>query len=322
MQDATPPTTARWTPTKLAIQALGLLAGAALFVWAVKSVLKPENQPALDKLRHAAPADLALLVALTLLSLAVNGLMFWLTLRPLQRVPLDETIAINSLAAFLTILPFKLGLLLRTVIHYRRHGVNARTLAAWLAAFAGLSVATLAVLTGASLWRKGIDIMWIAAVLAGLLATGGLALLTGHMAKRSPVLAKLSLGADSIARDPAAVFGHIALRVVDIATYAARFYVAARITEVPITPSAATLMGSTYLLLNAAAPAGALGVAEMGTAGVATLAGIPNDHAALLALATTAALTLTSGVCSIGAWLWLRPDKLLFGRLGAGPTAS
>lgn len=315
VQDASPdtpsPPAPRWTPGKVTIQVLGILAGAALFTWAIKSVLKPDNQPALDKLRHAAPTDLAVLVGLTLLSLAVNGVMFWLTLRPIRKVPLGETIAVNSIAAFLTILPFKLGLILRTVIHYRRHGVGLKSLTAWLAAFAGLTLGTLVVLAGASFWRKGIDGVWVATVVGGLVILGGVTVLAGHAAKRSALLAKLSLGADAIARDPVAVYGHIGLRVVDIATYAARFYVAARIAEIPITPSGSTLMGSTYILFNAAAPAGTLGVAEMGTAGVATLADIPKDHAALLALTTTATLALTAGVCSVLAWLWLRPDKLL-----------
>ncbi len=110
-------------------------------------------------------------------------------------------------------------------------------------------------------------------------------LAVGHAARRVPLLAKVSLGADAIARDPVVVFGHIGLRVLDIATYAARFYVAAHIAAIGVTPAGATLMGSTYLLLNAAAPAGSLGVAEMGTAGVASLAGIEKDHAALVGVA-------------------------------------
>lgn len=302
--------TPRWTPGKVALQVVGLVIGAALFTWAIRSVFKEENQPALERLRHAEPLDVALLVVLTLVSLVINGVMFWLTLRPLRKVPLGETIAVNCIAAFLTMLPFKLGLLLRAVIHYRRHAVSAKVLAAWLAAFGGLSAATLAVLTGASLWRKGIDGVWAAVVVGGLLVLGAAVLAAGHAAGRVPILAKVSLGADAIARDPVVVFGHIGLRVLDIATYAARFYVAAHITAIGVTPAGATLMGSTYLLLNAAAPAGSLGVAEMGTAGVASLAGIEKDHAALLALVITAGLSLVSAVCAVGAWVWLRPDKL------------
>ncbi|MFO0832880.1 MAG: lysylphosphatidylglycerol synthase domain-containing protein [Phycisphaerales bacterium] len=313
MQDAAPTPPSRWTPGKLAVQGVGLLLGAGLFVWAVRSVLSEKNQPALEKLRHAGPQDIAVLVGLTLLSLFINGVMFWLTLRPVRRVPLGETIAINAIAAFLTILPLKLGFFLRALIHYRRHAVGARTLFAWLAGFAGISVGTLAVLTGVSLWRRDVDGVWVGAVLVGLLVLGGLVVAAGHAARRSPLLARVSLGADVIARDPVAVFGHIGLRVVDIATYAARFYVAAKITSLPISAAGSALMGSTYLLLNAAAPAGALGVAEMGTAGVAGLAGVEKDHAALLALTTTAALSMTSGVCAVLAWAWLRPDRLIGG---------
>ena len=40
------------------------------------------------------------------------------------------------------------------------------------------------------------------------------------------------------------------------------------------------------------------------------MAGIEKDHAALLALVITAALSLVSGACAVGAWVWLRPDKL------------
>ncbi len=309
----------RWTPGKLAIQLVGLALGAALFTWAIRNAFKPENQPAIEKLKHAAGSDIALLLGLTIFSLILNGVVFWLTLRPLRRVPLGETIAINCIAAFLTLLPFKLGLLLRALIHYKRHAVPAKELAAWLAAFGGLSAMTLVVLAGASFWRGGFDGVWFGVVAAGLAVGGGLVILAGHLALKSALLTRLSLGADVIARDWRVVFGHIAMRVVDVATFGLRFWVAAKITGISVSPTGSMLMGSTYLLLNASAPAGSLGLAEAGTAFLAERVGVEKQQAVLLALVITAALSLTSGALALAAWAWLRPDKLM-GSAGAQPS--
>ena len=301
----------RWTPGKLAIQFAGLLLGGVLFVWAIRNAFSEKNQPAIDRIREASLSDAAMLVGLTILSLLLNGVMFWLTMRPLRRVPLGETTAINCIAAFLSLLPFKLGLLLRALIHYKRHAVPAKELGAWLAAFGLLSALSLVIFAGASWWRAGIDGVWAACVVGGVIGAGGAVMLAGRLALRWPWLARASLGADAIARDPWAVFGHIVLRGADVATFGLRFWVAARIAGMTLAPADSMVMGSVYVLLNATAFAGSLGYAEAGTAFLANKVGVDQNEAALLALVITAALSFTSGILALGAWAWLRPDRLM-----------
>ncbi|MFY7897356.1 MAG: hypothetical protein ACOVP8_14075, partial [Phycisphaerales bacterium] len=103
----------------------------------------------------------------------------------------------------------------------------------------------------------------------------------------------------------------LAIRAIDIATFAARFAIAGAILGVSISISESAQLGSVYLLLNAGAPAGALGFAEAGTAGAAKMIGLDLQDGINLALLTTAVRLATAGVSAAAAWIWLRPDRLL-----------
>lgn len=320
----------RLTMRGRAVQIVGFCVGAALLVWALSLAGSGQNQEALAKLRGLPASTLASLVALTLASLAINGLMFWVTALPLRtaevRLPLGETLATNCIATFLSLLPFKLGLLVRSLIHVRKHGMSVGVLLGWFAAFGVLTACT-ALLAGAVAIARGkVDSVWLVSVLAGLVVLALLAKVlapvvfarakqlegfaAGKGAGTSAVaisLARLAMPAASIFAKPGVCLAHAGLRLLDFATFAARFALLASALGVALSNEHAMLLGSSFLLLNASAPAGTLGFADMGVAGAGTLVGLPTQQIVLLSLVTTALQTAVAGAISAVAWWWVRP---------------
>jgi hypothetical protein len=298
-------------PGARALQAVGLVVGLALLAWAVRLALGPENREALERMRHAPASLVVALAGLTVLTVINNGLMFWWTLRPLRRVPAGETVGVNAIATFLSLLPFKLGLIVRSLVHVRRHGVSWSQLASWYAAFAGLTLGSLVLIGVASVAPRLTSAGRFAAA-AGMLAVFGAGVVVvGRVAVRWRVFSKpFFADAFTIARDPAAVTGHIALRGTDVLIFGLRFYIAAKITGVVLSAGASLQLGGAYLFLTAVAPAGSLGFTELGTAKAGGLLGLDTGTVALLALVTTAAQGIVSGAMAVAAWLWIRPHAL------------
>jgi hypothetical protein len=314
--------------------------GLSLFAWAVSLAFSGSNQAALAKLRALPAATLAGLVGLTMLSLLLNGLMFWVTARPLwqpqggvnaqpiaKALPLGETLAINCIATLLSLLPFKLGLLVRSTLHVRRHGVAIPSLLAWFVAFGVMTLVVAALAGGIAAARGMIDWWWLALVVAGV---AGLALVAefvapwllgfvmmlgtllsrgrGGSAPGTPVAMRfmqLISPLSIIASRPETFLAHASLRVLDFGTFAARFALLAGALGVALSPEHALLLGSTFLLLNALAPAGSLGFAEMGVAGAGALVGLPPEQIVLLSLLTTALQSVVAGALGGAGWLWM-----------------
>jgi hypothetical protein len=325
------------------VQAAGFVVGLAFLAWAAKLAMSSENQAALSKLRdmlrgESGTSTLVMLVLLTLASLALNGLMFWVTSRPLwsattrsaasdttassrlcPRLPLFETLGTNCIATFLSLLPFKLGLLVRSLVHVQRHAMPVSSLLSWFVMFGGMTGATAVVALLAAIVRGKIDFVWAGLVVAGLaviiVTVMFLAPLAETIARwiasRVPSLrfvVLLAAPAAAIARSPSTFALHALLRLADFATFAARFALLASALGIALSKEHALLLGSSFLLLNAAAPAGSLGFAEMGVAGAGTLlAGLPKEQIVLLSLVTTALQSVVAGLLSIGVWFWLKP---------------
>lgn len=301
----------RWTPARLVLQSLGLAIGIALLAWAVRLSMSEDNAASLDAMRAAPPTEVAALAALSIVSLILNGLMFWVTLRPLHRLAALDTVLTNSIATFLSILPFKLSLITRVLIHHRRDGVRFKLLVGWVAAMGALGLAFLAPLVLAGLWRGALDTLWWITALGGI-ALGCLAAVTlGSLAQSKPWLAALSLGSHQIVRHHDAVLGHALFRGLDVIVLAGRFLAAAAIVDQPMPIDQAVLLSTTYFLLSVITPAGTLGFREMGVAAVAFARGLDESAVALIALVVTGAEVITSGALALVGAVRLRLDRLL-----------
>lgn len=334
---------------RIVLQVIGFLVGMLLLWWCARQALAEQNRAQIQRLGEASVLDVAALAGLSLATIILNGLVFWVALRPAKRLPPLGVIATNALATFLNYLPFKLSVVARVLIHNKRDGVPILTIGAWFASVAAVLLAVYAPLVGVSLWRRSIDAVWVAAGLAGILAS--LALLIGlarllcadrgrarieaitrRLVPRSdpgagrsflqrPSVARLYAGLDMLA-SPSAVGAGAALRLVDITIQAARFVVAAGVLGVAISWQDAVLVACTYFLIGVASPAGQLGTREAGTTwlgGLLALAG--GADLAVVMLLVSATESLVSLVAAGAAIIWLRPDRLLRGARGPRPVS-
>lgn len=324
-------------PLSIVVQLAGFAGGIALLAWCVREALRPENRDKLDRLADASPAQITGLLALSLASLAVNGLSFRSFLFPVQRLRVADILAVNSLCTWLNYLPFKLGAITRVLIHNRRDGVPVFTIGAW---FLGLVLVMLAVcgpLIGVSLLRPRVDALWIALSLAGVLvaaavlhmlaraasgdhgrarATSFLSTLTLGLSARpfaqTPVRHAIA-GADMLASRRSFV-ATILWRVADLSLQAARFMLAAQVIGHALSADRALLAALAFFLIGVFSPAGMLGTREGGTAWLLPLvASVGEDTSwfAAAVLVVGASELIANTACAALGLMYLRPDRLL-----------
>lgn len=299
------------------LQVIGFAVGAAMFAWALTLALDAENRGRLAAVADAPIALLGLLAGLTAASIVVNGLIFWTAARPVHRLRILNTVAVNAIATFLSILPFKLNLITRVLIHHRRDGMAARDLIAWLAAVAALGLAVLGPLAAATLWRGELDALWWSIALGGTALLAGVAVGLGRAGASTPVLARASLGSWRIVRHPSVVVTCQMLRLADVALLAGRFLAVAAImraaapeSPIDLTIDRAVLLATAWFALSVAAPAGTIGYRELGAAGVGALAGM-GDAIAPVAILLTATETIVSGAAALPSAALLRVHALV-----------
>jgi len=330
---------------RLALQGVGFVVGLLLLGWCVKAALSPDNREQLAKLSEAGAGEVALLLALSGATLAINGLIFWATLEPVRRLPVLDVLATNALCTFLAYLPFKLGAVTRIAIHNRRDRVPLLTVGAWFGAMLVVMAASYGPIAAASLWRRGVDAAWWCAGLGGaaVLAAGavmiarpfagerglarlhrvldGLRLpLVGRLS-RDERFAQLHSGAAMLAC-PKAVATTTALRLADIGVLAARFVVAGTIVGVAFGWEEAVLVASAYYLIGVVSPFGLLGAREAGAvwlAGALGLAAGTGQSAEAVARSLTVLTLFITGTESVvllagaaAGVVRLRPDRLLY----------
>jgi len=321
----------------LAIQLAGFLAGLGLLVWCASLAFSEKNRAGLERLGEASAGEVSLLLALSCVGIIVNGLTFWLVLRPVRRIELRGMLATNAVATFLSYLPFKLSVMMRVAVHRQRDGVPLALIGPWFAAVGVVMVSAVAPILLLAAWRREVDAVWLL-MLAGLLVIGAGALssmarviggqrglrIVQRLAGRQPiglvrrlvhsemfVLFDEGLAMLSSFRQALAAIG---LRMLDIGAMAARFYVASRIVGSPM-PAGDSLIGSVaYFFIGVFSPVGALGAREGGTAGFISWIGeFDFETLALIAVVVTGAELIVTAFFASAGIAWLRPDRLIRG---------
>lgn len=311
MPDAESPPLRRRSPLRTALQVVSLIAGIALLAWAVRLSMSEENARSIAAMRSAPAGEIAALFALTVTSLVLNGLMFWASLRPLHRLDALDTICTNSIATFLSILPFKLGLVARVLIHHKRDGVRFRLLFSWVVAVGALALSILGPLLLAGLWRGRLDALWWATTVIGIGAGSIAAVLLGRVSNRVRWLRLASMGSYQVVQHPSAVIGHGVFRILDVIVLALRFLAASWIIDHALPTEQAVLLSTTYFLLSVLTPAGTLGFREMGVAALGLSQGLDKHVIALIALVVTGSEVIASGALALLGAARLRLDRLL-----------
>ncbi|MCC5823706.1 MAG: flippase-like domain-containing protein [Phycisphaerales bacterium] len=327
-----------------AVQALGFGVGVALLVWCVRVVMSEENRGALENLRGASAWQVGLLMGLAAAGLALNGVVFWCTLRPVRRLRLSDVIATNALCTFLSYLPFKISIIARWMIHNRRDGVPTLTIGAWFAVIAGLMVLTVAPMGLMFVRPGGAGGWWWAVVLLAVLAANGAGWWAARFVGGERGLARLHrlglprswsarswfgrlhAGAD-MAGDWGAVLLAMAARIADVACFGLRFWIAAQVVGVTMGVRDAVVIGLAYFVAGVLSPFGSVGMREGGALGMAALAGVAAIEGQREALITAILLvSVVEAVVSLGgagfAVAWLRADRLLLRRGGDAARAS
>lgn len=315
------------------VQVAGFLAGIALLGWCVRQATSESNRESLARLRDTDPRDAVMLVGLTILTLLVNGMVFWSAIRPVRRLSIPNVLATNAVASFLSYAPFKLSILFRFYSHRAIDGVPLLTIGAWFAAVTvGISAATNPVFF-ASLWRREIDGLWLGTVVGGLVVSHvlvcaltrifagevGLARLrrlVGLVSTRlaaSSIVVRLHDGFDMLA-SPVWLAVQMSLRAADLFIIAARLYLCAKILGVGVSFGESIVYGAFRFAIATVAPTGAVGTQEGLTAWIAKALHAPNaeSYAAILVLmlAVEAAVNLVGAGLGV---LWLGPRRLLRG---------
>lgn len=327
------------------LQTLGFLAGLALLAWCVRTAMSPENRESVRRLADADPRLVAAVLGLSALSLAINGLAFFVAIRPVRTLPAIDVVATNCLVTFLNYLPFKIGAVTRFLVHNRRDGMPVLMIGAWIIAVALILVSCMLPLIGASLWRHGTDLAWFGASFAGLLVCVGavvvgatlfagergharLVVIAGTAGGRlgrnlvsSRFFRQLLAGLDMLA-DVRATALAVLLRLSDVGVQTARFLVVAKMLHEPLTPGTALIAASCYFLIGILSPAGMLGAREGGTAALLSIPGVTGgEGGAWFAAATLlvgAAELVANSIAGLLSAAWLRPWKFLHGRSKVG----
>lgn len=319
---------------RLGLQLAVFLVGLGLLGWAVSIALREENRRQLERLGEASPSQVVSLLGLSLIALLISGLIFWVVLAPARRLKIVDVLAINSLATFVAYLPAKLSVVLRVAIHNRRDGVPILTIGAWYMAFTLSMGATVGALLLATLIHPTVDAIWaglsllfLAVFTTALIVVGRFFGFERGEARLHRVLdpitpprwrhllrgkrfSELHEGFAMLAHERAIAVS-VALRVVDLLAQAARFVVAAEILGVELTFGGAILLALSYFVIGVIAPSGMLGVREMGTTAVASIASMASSEsfAAVALLVTAAESIVTLSMAGLGLF-WLRPDRL------------
>jgi hypothetical protein len=247
--------------------------------------------------------------------------------------------SVNAIAALLALLPFKLSVVFRAVVHNRRDRLPILTIAAWLGAVAAIMAATVLPPLGASLWRGTIDGAWWAASLGGIALCASAVIVGARVfsdgagwrwlervvralplptaikgtadGAKPGILPRVHEGLRMLAH-PGAVLACVGLRMTDAAVCTARFLVAASILGVALPSDKAVIAGATFFLIGAAAPTGQLGAREAGTAGLlATLMhGVDLDQFKLVVLLVSVTEASVLVVMAMAGAAWLRPWRV------------
>ncbi|MEM1185416.1 MAG: lysylphosphatidylglycerol synthase domain-containing protein [Planctomycetota bacterium] len=318
---------------RVALQLVGFGAGVALLVWVIARAFATMTPDDWDRLRNASTGQLAGLVGLAALSVAMNGVLWWLAIRPVKRLRLGDTASVNAIATVLAYAPFKLSVVFRATYHRSVDGLAVLTFGGWAAAIAaGLLAGVVPALalrltplsSNLTLWIVASAVGAVVAAIVGSalsrsLATGAgwrfvrrsafrLGGARGLRLVRGPMFTNLHAATHMLAQ-PGPVVAAALLRLIDALVLAGRFLIAASVLGVDVSAATAVVVGVAFFLIGALAPTGAAGVREGGAAGLLALLGVDESVTPIVVFV---AATGVLGELGIGAMAlaWLGPGRL------------
>lgn len=290
---------------RVVLQLVGFAVGVGLLAWCIMLAVRGEGW---SRVARADPWLLAGLAACSLVSLFVNGSIFWVVLRPVRRLPFADLQWINLVVALLNYAPVRLGLIVRVTHHVRVDGLSLLQVGSWLAAVAYTLALALGACIVATVARPAFDAAWGALVAVQILVGG---LLTWVL-MRHRIVERHGKGLDRMLGRPAVLAGAVALRLVDIAAFVGRMACAAAILELSLAVADTALLGLAAITLSLN-PIGRAGFREAAVAFVASRLVATNvsplqleSDMATLALVESAGEAIVFVPCGAVALLWFK----------------
>ena len=262
---------AKNTARKIILQITGFALGVALIAWCVWGAAKdPEGW---QRLREASSASLIGLLLCSLASIMISGLTFWIAARPVQTLGVQDQQWINALASMLNYAPVRLGMFVRAAYAIKVDHLRAVELVAWFASVAfTFVVALLAITAGTLAWIQfGAWTFFPTLIIIAML--GGF---SGRWCATLRMVQKRAQGLERLITNPTALWGSIALHILDLFFATGRVLLAIQILDLPLNLAQTCLisMASFAASLN---PLGRLGFREAAvalTAGALSIGGL------------------------------------------------
>lgn len=342
--EPTSPAASKPSLVRTGSQILGFVVGLGLLGYCIRVALQPKNQQQLAKLLDAPWSEKLALIGLSIVVVLISGSVFYVALSPIRKLRWLEMQSINVIACLLALLPMKLSLVFRVLLHNRRDGMPMLTIGAWFAATAAVMCVVIGPVLGVTLLRHTPDAIWAAGCLGGTLLCAGVLIAVARALRherwwsmlirvwsalpipkllKGPMLQERAQEGARMLASPYAVGAGVALRMLDIVVQAARFKIAAAIVDQPLTWDQAVLAGATFFLIGALAPTGQVGAREAGTAGFVglILSGIDFGSFAVIVLMVSATETAVLMVGSMIGLAYLGPRRLLRRAVGGTTPA-
>ena len=262
---------AKNTARKIILQITGFALGVALIAWCVWGAAKdPEGW---QRLREASSASLIGLLLCSLASIMISGLTFWIAARPVQTLGVQDQQWINALASMLNYAPVRLGMFVRAAYAIKVDHLRAVELVAWFASVAFTFVVALAAITAGTLaWIQfGAWTFFPTLIIIAML--GGF---SGRWCATLRMVQKRAQGLERLITNPIALWGSIALHILDLFFATGRVLLSIQILGLQLNLAQACLisMASFAASLN---PLGRLGFREAAvafTAGALSIGGL------------------------------------------------
>jgi uncharacterized membrane protein YbhN (UPF0104 family) len=279
----------RLTRRQIIAQIIGFFIGLGLLTWCIYTVV--QDPTGWHKLLNADPRYLFGMVGCTIVSLFVNGTVFWATLQPYAKARFDHLHWLNLVASLLNYAPVRVGLIVRIIYHMRVDRMRFLQIGAWIAAITFTVFLTIGACVAATLPRPEVDWITVVLTIVYLLVFGYvLSIITRHA-----IVSRYGQGLDRVLSNRRILIVTIGLRLLEIVAIAVRMWCGLQILGIELSLRDILLLAYTDLLFSVI-PIGRVGYREAAIAVVATwltTKGITGD--ALNANMATLGLIVSAG---------------------------
>jgi hypothetical protein len=271
-------------PRRAALQVVGFALGTALVLWVVKGALDAAADPSragiMESVRAAwqsRPWLVAGIAITTVLSLVIDGALFWLVLLPVRRLGFMEIQWLTCVTATSNFFPVRLGIPVRYAYALLANRLTFMQATAWFMALTLVILVSLGAVVAATILVPEPGVAWGALVLAAL-AIGGFAL--HRIASLGAVRSRMN-GWERMLTTPGTYWAGAVLRVLEVLLWVARMWCASEILGLGLSFATVTVLGvaAIAVMLN---PLGRIGFREATTVLVANWmagGGIDVSHA-------------------------------------------